>query len=150
MSHPGFHFSLERVLNVRETQTLQAQQMLAEAQTLAGRALATLLEARAAREAFAERLAGRRLAGMQAWEWAAADRQYDMLCQAVRWAEEAHAEALKVVDDRRLQLQEAMRREDMLLSLRDRQLEAFQVEELRAEQATVDELAQAMRRTARG
>ena len=140
-----FRFTLEKVLTVREMETLQAHEVLVAAQSRAVEASLMMDEARRARQAFAARLEERRERGMAAWEWAASSRQHESLSRAESAAADLVQRAQEGVAAARVQLEGALAREEALNKLRERQWEEFRSTELLAEQAINDELAQIMR-----
>jgi flagellar FliJ protein len=145
-----FRFNLEKVLKVRQLETLKAKQALAEAQLLAGQAWAASEQARAARVAFEGEMERRRSRRITAGEWAALSEQHDQLTAREKEAARRLHEALALVAERRSQLEEAQRREKALEKLREQQFEAYLHEEQLAEQAEVDEMAQNLSRAQKG
>lgn len=146
----AFRFPLEKVLAVREFETMAAQQELVEARRASAEANAALDQARRARLAFADDLTRRRKQGMAAWEWAATTRQYEQFCRAEEAATASLHRALEVTSSRQIALEEAMQREEALRKLESRHREAFRYAELKAEQDAMDEIAGLMRLEAKG
>jgi flagellar protein FliJ len=145
-----FRFRLQKVLMVREFETLVATQALVAARGAAAEASAAVHHRRQARVEYAGQLAQRRTLGMPAWEWAATARHYELLCQAEQEAAESLHRALGLVAERQVAVEGAMRREETLHKLQDHHLEAFQYAEQAAEQAALDEMAQTYRLIAKG
>lgn len=146
----SFRFSLQRVLTVRELETLQAQQALAGAQAAAKEAAAALAEIRAARQEFVVKLEERRARGMVAWEWTATSRHHEALSRQEGLAANALHAALERVATRQVELERALQREQVLEQLRDQQQAAYQYAEQLAEQAAIDEMAQRTRLVHKG
>jgi flagellar FliJ protein len=145
-----FRFNLEKVLKVRQRETLKAKQALAAAQLASGQAWVALEKARAERVAFEAEWEERRKQRMPAREWMEASQRHEALMKAEKAAAEALHQALAVVAQRRAELEEAERREKALDRLREQQYEAHAYEMRQLEQAEMDEIAQAMRRTQGG
>lgn len=145
-----FHFSLEKVLKVRQLETMKAKQALVAAQMAVGQAWVELEQARNERIASAtgqERLQKRRV---RVSTLAAASEAHQELIRAEEEAAQALNRARAQVVERRDELQEARRKEKALEKLRDQQLELSRQEEERLDQATTDETAQTTRQAAKG
>lgn len=144
-----FRFSLERVLDVREIQSVLVLQSLGEARVAAGQAAAALEEARGRRSSYAVSLEERRRQGMAAWEWAVTSTRHEALSRAEQEATQALQRALETVSLRQAELEGARQREKALQHLKGVQLEAFRLADAAADQAVNDELAQRFARRER-
>lgn len=145
-----FRFSLEKVLKVRQHQTMLCKHALATAQLAAGQAWVTLEKARVARADFEKELQERRTRRMTAQKWAASSEQHDRVVQHEKAAAEKLHQALAEVAGKRAELEEAERRAKTLEKLRDQQMEAHRYGELAEEQAAMDEMAQGAGRDRKG
>lgn len=136
-----FRFSLEKVLKVREHQTLLAKHALAEAQLQVGQAWAALEQARVARVHFETEMEEQRSHRLPAQKWQALSQQHDYMVLKEKRAVQALHEALARVAERRAELEEAERREKTLEKLREQQFESHRYSELSEEQFAMDEMA---------
>lgn len=137
----GFHFRLDPLLSMRELERLQAQEAFSSAQRAAEEAAMHLDAASTALHNFVTALEERRSRGMTAWEWAATGRQHEGLGAQERVARRELDRALVVLGSRRLELEKALRQEESLQRLRERQWAEHQVAALQSEQVEMDELA---------
>lgn len=145
-----FRFSLEKVLTVRSHQTQAAQQVYMQAQQAADKAHEQVLGARSDRRSHEERLLNRGAGGVTVREWLFLNEGLEGYRLVEQEAVRFHQERLARAADRRVELQEARRREKALEKLKERHREAHVELELAREQATLDEMAQTMQRRAEG
>lgn len=136
-----FRFSLEKVLKVREHQTMLAKHALAEAQLKVGQAWAALEQARVARVHFEAEMEEQRSHRLPAQKWQALSQQHDYMVMKEKNAVQALHEALARVSERRAELEEAERREKTLEKLREQQFESHRYSEHSEEQFAMDEMA---------
>lgn len=140
-----FRFTLEKVLRVRQHQSMLAKHAVAQAQLLAGKAWVALEQARLARTQFETEWEERRKNRMTARQWSAYSEQHQRLAQTEQAAASELHSALAEVSRKRDELEAAMQREKALDKLREQQYEAYQQEQLAVEQAQNDEIAQTRR-----
>lgn len=145
-----FRFSLEKVLKVRQVETMKAKQSLASSQLVAGQAWVSMERARAARIAFEAEWEERRKRRMSAKDWVESGERHEGLIQSEKNAADSLHKALRIVAEKRAELEEAERREKALDKLREQQYEAHEYQERAEEQAVTDEIAQNVRRVAKG
>jgi flagellar FliJ protein len=145
-----FRFNLEKVLKVREVETMKAKQALAAAQLVAGQAWVTTEQRRSQRAAFEAEWEAKRSRRMSAGEWNAASERQALLVQAEQEAVQALHAALAVVAERRSELEEAERKEKALTKLREQQFEAHEYAMRAEEQVITDEIAQTVRQQQKG
>lgn len=145
-----FRFSLEKVLKVREHQTMLAKHALAEAQLKVGQAWATLEQARLARVQFETEMEEQRSHPLPVQKWQALSEKHDYMALREKGAvQDLHA-ALAWVTEKRAELEEAERRERTLEKLRDQQFETHRYAELSEEQFDMDEMAANAARNRKG
>lgn len=145
-----FQFSLEKVLRLRQNETLLAQQALAGAQREAAAAAVAVEQARHQRLAFEREMSASRGAVIKVGALSTQTWQHGNLALVEAAAVEALHEALAEVAARRFDLEEAERRQKALEKLQETQMEAFSYEELAREQAAIDEMAQSVMRGRKG
>lgn len=146
-----FRFNLEKVLKVRQVETLKAKQALAKAQLTSGQAWVVMEKARTDRTAFEAAWEERRSSQRQTVrEWTESSQRHAAMVEAEKAAVEALHQALAAVAEKRAELEEAERKEQALLKLREQQEAAHDSAERAEEQATTDEIAQNTRRSVRG
>ena len=146
-----FRFNLEKVLKVRQVETLKAKQSVAQAQLVSGQAWVAVEKVRSERVAFEAAWEERRSSRRQtAREWTDSSQRHGALVEAEKAAVEALHAALAVVAEKRAELEEAERREQALLKLREQQEEAHEYAERAEEQIITDEIAQNTHRSVRG
>jgi len=142
-----FRFNLEKVLKVRQVESMKAKQALALAQLKSGQAWVTMENCRKQRAAFEAEWETRRKVRMTAAEWNQASERLAALVQVEKDAVEALHQALAVVAEKRAELEEAERKEKALTKLREQQYEAHEYAEQVEEQIITDEIAQTVRRS---
>lgn len=87
---------------------------------------------------------------MAVWEWAAfTESSLNLGRRELGAADDLHR-ALAEVADRRVKAEQAELRQKALEKLRDQQLEAYRYAEATADQIATDEMAQRVRRLAKG
>lgn len=145
-----FRFQLEKVLTVREMQSLSAQEALGAAQAARREAQERLAEAAARRRAYVTDLEQRRRTGMPAWEWVITSRRLDQLSREEQAAVERLHAALEAVSLCRGKLAEAKQQEEVLVRLRERHQEVHRQVALLEDQARTDEMAQVVRLVRKG
>lgn len=145
-----FRFSLEKVLRLRQRETLLAQMALAAARRRAAAATAGVEQARSRRLAYEQEMGVARSRVIRVGALSAQTWQHGNLARVEAAAVEALHDALAEVADRRIGLEEAERRQKALEKLQESQFEAFRYEELAREQSAIDEMAQSVTRVRRG
>lgn len=136
-----FQFTLEKVLRVRQHETDLVKQAVAAALHEVARAEAAVRAAEAdltaAQSEWSQKSSGR----LTVQQWQAFSERHQGLIEirTLRLDELAATEA--ALAERRAELAEARRKEQILEKLKERQWEAYQQEALRAEQAVLDEMA---------
>lgn len=136
-----FRFSLEKVLKVRQHQTMLAKHALAEAQLRVGQAWAALEQARVARVQFEAGMEEQRSHRLPAQKWQTLSQRHDYMVLKEKNAVQSLHEALARVAEKRSELEEAERREKTLEKLREQQFESHRYTELSEEQFAMDEMA---------
>jgi len=142
-----FRFNLEKVLKVRQVETMKAKQALASAQLASGQAWVTMENCRKQRVAFEADWEARRKGRMTAAEWSQASERQSALVQQEQKAVDILHRSLALVAEKRAELEEAERKEQALTKLREQQFEAHEYAERAEEQIITDEIAQTVRRT---
>jgi flagellar FliJ protein len=137
-----FQFNLEKVLKMRQLQTLKAKQALAAAQLAVGQAWVSMERARNDRTASATAMEQMQTQRVRVGTLTVSSERHDALSKAELLAAERLQAATAEVDVRRAELTEAKRREKALEKLREQQYEVSRHEVERAEQAENDEMAQ--------
>lgn len=141
-----FRFNLEKVLKVREVETMKAKQALAKAQLASGQAWVVMENCRRQRVAFEGEWETRRKGRMTAAEWNQASERLSAFVREEQKAVELLHQALAAVAEKRAELEEAERKEKALTKLREQQYEAHEYAERAEEQLVTDEIAQTVRR----
>lgn len=146
-----FRFNLEKVLRIREHETMLAKNNLALAMHEAEKAREALEQATNQRKAFEAEMTERMKHRMTAQQLSFTTMQHETFMEAEEIAEEGLRQALDVVSTRREELAEAERRQKTLEKLQDRQYRDWQYEAGVEEQNLIDEMAQnQMRRSREG
>lgn len=145
-----FQFNLEKVLKIRQLQTLKAKQAVAAAQLAVGRAWVELERARNDRVASAKAMEQMQTQRVRVGTLCVSSERHEVLGKAELLAAEHLQAATTVLNDQRAELIEAQRREKALEKLREQQYEVSRHEGERAEQADNDEIAQLIGQNRRG
>jgi flagellar export protein FliJ len=134
-----FEFRLEPALSLRRRLEEQAQVQLAESELQREREQAQLLELQRERERHERTRDGLQRQGLDVGALVDADRYGSALDRALQAQQERLLAARGTVDARRDALHQRHRDREAMERLRDRQLQEYRQEALRAEQAALDE-----------
>ncbi len=137
-----FRFRLEKVLNIRQRESVLAKNALAQARLRSRQAVAFLETARTERAASEQALLAKRQKRMITYEWILSAQMHDALVEREKQAQAALRAAREEEARRRELLAEAERREKVLDKLKERQAEEHRYQLEAYEQAQIDEMAQ--------
>lgn len=145
-----FRFKLEKVLRIRERETMLAKNNLSVALHEADRARAALEQAINQRKVFEAEMSERMKHRITAQQLSFTAMQHETFMESEAAAGDGLRQALEVVATRRAELVAAERRQKTLEKLRERRLEQWRYEAGVEEQNLTDEMAQTQMRRVKG
>jgi len=137
-----FRFRLEKVLNIRQRESMLAKNALAQARLRTRQAVAFLETSRSERAASEQALLVKRMKRMTTYEWIISTQMHESLVEREKQAMATLQNAEQEEAYRRELLAEAERREKVLDKLKERQEGEHRYQAEAYEQAQIDEMAQ--------